>query len=54
MDAQIAKIAVEMGKKLINGESVLEQFKKELMGLKEKRAILLRENGYPEDYFDKR
>ena len=54
LDAPIAKIAVEMGKKLINGESVLEQFKKELMGLKEKRAILLRENGYPEDYFDKR
>lgn len=51
LERQAATISIEHGRRLLNGErGALEELKKNLRELSERKAFLLRENGFPADY----
>ena len=51
LDRQAASISIEQGRRLLGGdEKALPELKRKLKELSEKKASLLRENGFPEDY----
>lgn len=51
LERQSATISIEHGRRLLNGErGALEELKKNLRELSERKAFLLRKNGFPADY----
>lgn len=51
LDHEVASISIEQGRKLLGGnENALAELKQRLKELSEKRAALLRGNGFPADY----
>ncbi|MDE6914423.1 MAG: ATP-binding protein [Lachnospiraceae bacterium] len=51
LDRQTASISIAHGRRLLGGEhSALEELKKNLRELSERKAFLLRENGFPPDF----
>ncbi len=51
LDRQVSSISIQKGRQLLNGDAnALSELKEELKTLSRQRAILLRENGYPDDY----
>lgn len=51
LDHEVASISIEQGRKLLGGnENALAELKQRLRELSEKRAALLRGNGFPADY----
>lgn len=51
LEKQTATISIEHGRRLLSGErGALDELKKNLRELSERKAFLLHENGFPEDY----
>lgn len=51
LDRQVASVSIEQGRKLLSGdETALQELKLRLKELSEKKASLLRENGFPADF----
>lgn len=51
LDKQVATISIEQGRRLLGGErSALNELKQKLRELSERKAFLLRENGFPADF----
>ena len=51
LDRQVASISIEQGRKLLSGnENALPELKQRLKELSIKKASLLRENGFPDNY----
>lgn len=53
IDGLIASLSVEQARKLLDGDaSALDDLKEQISVLGEKRKLLLRSNGFPEDYLE--
>lgn len=51
LDRQVSTISIEHGRRLLNGErNALNELKEQLRRLSEKKAFLLRENGFPDNF----